>query len=80
MGVLWPPLTKKFTILWPGRKKALSSEFGRGGIKPIFTIPPVLKYVLLRPGRSDMKAPCNLLRLGRSKAQLVITLFSGLAL
>ena len=80
MGVLWPPLTKNFSLLWPGRKKAQSSEFGRGGIKRIFTIPPVLKYALLRPGCSDMKAPCNFLRLGRSRAQHVITLFSGLAL
>ena len=47
--VLWLPFTKKNP-----------ADFGRGVIKRIFTIPSVLKYALLRPGRSDIKASFNL--------------------
>ena len=71
---------KKIHHTLAGAEKSVKFRVWPSGIKRIFTIPPVLKYALLRPGRSNMKAPCNLLPLGRSRAQLVITLFSGLAL
>ena len=53
MGVLWPLLTKNFSKLWPMRKKALSTEFGRGGIKRIFTIPYAERPEICRPKYSQ---------------------------
>ena len=59
MGVLWPPLTKNFSILWPGRKKAYSTEFGRGGIKSIFTIPYTERPKIRRPNYSQNLLDCR---------------------
>ena len=59
MSVLWLPLTKNFSILWPGRKKALSTEFGRGGIKRIFTIPYAERSEIRRPKYSQNLLDCR---------------------
>ena len=40
-------------------EKKHSPEYGRCGLKRISAIAPVLTYLVLRPGRPDIKAPCN---------------------